>query len=193
MFPSEYSPPSHIQTSSCRHRTLKHSSRFQLDWRRSEVNLKDVWATGLKVTFNVFILPVFVSKSRKALDPSRHQRYVVFSQLTWENKPFLRCWALRFPRIVTNDCSSVPYFSSPALNRACRQVQKRLQQSRCCRRTLSFHLNCSFRRENILKWMSWNWSNSSAAFNEALRIVVSISNAKHELICIIYSSVTVSR
>lgn len=35
------------------------------------------------------------------------------------DKPFLRCAALRFPRMVTNACSSVPNFSSPALKRTC--------------------------------------------------------------------------
>lgn len=83
MFPSWWSPPSHIQKSSRRPQTLKHTG-----W-------KCVWLWCETTTGFLFLTALL-----------RHT-----------DKPFLRCSALRFPRMVTNVCSSVPNFSSPALKR----------------------------------------------------------------------------
>ena len=78
MFPSWCSPPSRIQTTSCKHQILKHTQ---------------------------------VHNESKNND--RGSR--ILSGL-WD-EPFLRCSALRFPRMVTKVCSSVPNFFSPASKR----------------------------------------------------------------------------
>lgn len=45
--------------------------------------------------------------------------------------PFLRCSALRFPRMVTNACSSVPNFSSPALKRIFERRKQTVHVTHC--------------------------------------------------------------
>lgn len=80
-FPSWCSPPSRIQTASCRHQTLKQKFRI----------------------------------SRSPSFPSLWQS----SKHTHTHTPFLRCSELLFPRMVTNICSSVPNFFSPAWKRTC--------------------------------------------------------------------------
>lgn len=47
--------------------------------------------------------------------------------------PFLRCSGLRFPRTVTNVCSSVPNFSSPALKRILEHRKQKVHITHCFR------------------------------------------------------------
>lgn len=102
---------------------LKHRHPYAPTARRRSSRLPDVSLLMLS-SISYPVIFMYASKTEKGPHRFRLLRqnvndFVFSATVRPAHQPFLRCSALRFPRMVTNVCSSVPNFSSPALKRTC--------------------------------------------------------------------------